>query len=91
MPLSGREPRAKRQLRIDIELAGRLALGGEVLGLGPAVHELGGEEGDLPPNPFISHREGAPIGPIAAAPSSWKTITTANSGTPGVRCRPCKA
>ena len=42
---------------LDPELLGGLALGGEVLGLGPLVHHLGGEEGDLPPDSFVSHGE----------------------------------
>ena len=40
---------------LDPELLGGLALGGEVLGLGPVVHHLGGEEGDLPPDAFVGH------------------------------------
>ena len=46
---------------LDAELLGGLALGGEVLGLGPAIHHLGGQEGDLAPDAFISHVRGAPI------------------------------
>jgi hypothetical protein len=41
----------------DPELFGGLALGGEVLGLGPVVHHLGGEEGELPPDTFVGHGE----------------------------------
>ncbi len=41
----------------DPELFGGLALGGEVLGFGPIVHQLGGEKGDLPPDAFVSHGE----------------------------------
>ncbi len=41
----------------DPELLGGLALGGEVFGLGPLVHHLGGEEGDLPPDAFVGHGE----------------------------------
>jgi hypothetical protein len=40
---------------LDAKLAGRLALGGEVLGLGAVIHHLGGQKGDLAPNAFISH------------------------------------
>ena len=43
---------------LDPELLGGLALGGEVLGLGPVVHHLGGQEGDLAPDAFISHGKG---------------------------------
>ena len=39
----------------DPELLGGLAFGGEVLGLGPMIHELRGEKGDLPPDAFVSH------------------------------------
>ena len=46
---------------LDAELARGLALGGEVLGLGPLVHELGGEEGDLPPDAVVGHGGGAPL------------------------------
>ncbi len=40
---------------LDPKLPCGLTLGGEVLGLGALVHELGGKEGDLPPDAFVSH------------------------------------
>ena len=46
---------------LDPELLGGLALGGEVFGLGPLVHHLGGEERDLPPDSLIGHGDGAPF------------------------------
>ena len=40
---------------LDPELLGGLALGGEVLGLGPLIHHLGGQKGDLAPDAFVGH------------------------------------
>ena len=42
---------------LDAKLASGLALGGEVFGLGPVIHHLGGQEGDLAPEAFIGHEE----------------------------------
>jgi hypothetical protein len=40
---------------LDPELLGRLALGGEILGLGPQVHHLGGQKSELAPDAFVGH------------------------------------
>src|SRR5262249_52993835 len=46
------------------KLARGLALGGEILGLGPLIHHLRGQMRDLPPDAFVSHGEGcADLGP----------------------------
>ena len=40
---------------LDSQLFGGLAFGREVFGLGPLIHQLRGEKGDLPPNAIVSH------------------------------------
>ena len=40
---------------LDAKLAGRLALGGEVLGFGPVIHHLRSQKRDLAPNAFVGH------------------------------------
>ena len=49
------------------QLPGGLALGREVLALGPTVHQLRGEEGDLPSKTRIWHEMKRYIMPIKAA------------------------
>ena len=40
---------------LDPELLGGLALGGEIFGLGPQVHHLGGQKSELAPDAFVGH------------------------------------
>ena len=40
---------------LDAKLAGRLSLGGEILGFGSAVHHLRSQKGDLAANAFVGH------------------------------------
>ena len=57
---------------LDPELAGGLALGGEVFGFRPVIHQLRGQERDLAPESFVSHvRRCADFSPSRRRGARW--------------------